>query len=111
MKNASRLEVIKVYINRLASLLGLGLFGQVESEATRVLTLLIKQKKVASGKGDLALLQELNKIETVLHVRKGFVLSKMNRIFESLEEYQKALELKPDDEQIKKDIIELKKKL
>ncbi len=111
MKNAPKLEVIKVYLNRIATYIGMDQFSVVESEATRILTLLIKQKRLASAKGDLELLQKLKDIEVILYVRKGFALSKMNRILESLEEYQKALELRPNDEKIKNNIIELKKNL
>lgn len=111
MKNAPRIEVIKVYLNRLAAYIGMEQYNIVESEATRILTLINKQKRVASSKGELDLLAKLNEIEVLLYVRKGYALSKMNRIMESLEEYQKALELRPNDEKIKNNIMELKKNL
>ena len=111
MKNAPRIEIIKVYINRLATFLGMEQFSVVESEATRILTLLVKHKRIVSAKGDIDLLQKLNEIEIILYVRKGFALSKMNRIVESLEEYQKALVLRPNDEKIRNNIFELKKNL
>ena len=107
-RKASTLNNISVFVNKTACLFALNQLDLLLSECNNALRL-IKNFKVKDTTKEEK--EKARNMEIALLLRKGKALIKLNDIQKAIEQYESALDLNPDDENIKKDVEKLKQLL
>jgi tetratricopeptide (TPR) repeat protein len=95
-----KLEGLKLLLNRGSCLVKLGLYGNSIEEFTRILSVLGKQKNIAIINSNLEQIEKLKQLEFLTYVKRAFVNTQIKNIYEAIQDYNKALEIKPDDKKI-----------
>jgi len=107
-RKASTLNNISVFVNKTACLFALNQLDLMLSESNNALRLIKNYKMKESTKEEK---EKARKMEVILLLRKGKVFVKLNQIQKAIEQYEAALDLNPDNENIKKDVDKLKQSL
>jgi tetratricopeptide (TPR) repeat protein len=107
IKKKDRVDQIKFYLNRTSCLLALGRFENVIEECNRILSILIKQKNIATINSNYNLLKTLKDLEFNIYVKRAFAYTKSSRIEEAKGDYKSALNINPTDGNIKKNLVAL----
>lgn len=84
-----------VYVNKIACLLSMDKFGQVVSECNDAFRLIKNFINKNDGKHTHEDLERIKSMELRVSVRKAAALSKLGKITEAIEEYERALVLDP----------------
>ena len=107
-RKASTLNNISVFVNKTACLFALNQLDLMLSESNNALRLIKNYKMKESTKEEK---EKARKMEVILLLRKGKVFVKLNQIQKAIEQYEAALDLNPDNKNIKKDVDKLKQSL
>lgn len=95
-----KLEGLKLLLNRASCLVKLGLYGNSLEEFSRILSSLGKQKNVAIINSNYELIEKIKNLEFLTYVKKAFVNTQLKKIYEAIQDYNRALEIKPEDKKI-----------
>lgn len=94
-RKATTLDNMAVYVNKIACLLSMDKFGQVVSECNDAFRLIKNFINKNDGKHTHEDLERIKSMELRVSVRKAAALSKLGKITEAIEEYERALVLDP----------------
>lgn len=103
-----KIEGLKLYLNRCSCLIKLGQYENSIDECSRIMSILIKQKNIAIINSNLDLLDKIKQLEFLTFVKRAYVYTQTKKIFEAIQDYDSALEIKPDDKKIKENLSLLK---
>lgn len=103
-----KVEGLKLNLNRCSCLIKLGQFENSENECGRILSVLGKQKNIAIINSNFELLEKIKQLEFLTLVKRAFVHTQQKKVFEAIQDYNAALDLKPDDKKIKDNLNLLK---
>lgn len=103
-----KIEGLKLYLNRCSCLIKLGQFENSESECSRILSQLAKQKNIAIINSNYELIDKIKQLEFLTLVKRAFVHTQQKKVFEAIQDYNSALEIKPEDKKIKENLNLLK---
>jgi len=103
-----KIDGLKLNLNRCSCLIKLGQYENSENECSRILSVLAKQRNIAIINSNLELLEKIKQLEFLTLVKRAFVHTQQKKIFEAIQDYNAALELKPDDKKIKDNLNLLK---
>lgn len=103
-----KIEGLKLYLNRCSCLIKLGQFQKSEEECSRILSILLKQKNISIINSKLDMLEKIKQLEFLTLVKRAFVFTQTKKIYEAIQDYNLALELKPEDKKIKENLNLLK---
>jgi len=95
-----KIEGIKLLLNRGSCLVKLGLYGNSLEEFSRILSTLGKQKNIAIINSNLDQIEKIKQLEFLTYVKKAFVNTQLKNIYDAIQDYNKALEIKPEDKKI-----------
>jgi dyslexia susceptibility 1 candidate gene 1 protein len=107
IKKKERVEQIKFYLNRTSCLIALGQYENVINECSRIYAMLNKQKNISTINSNLNLLKILRDLEFHILVKRAFGFSKSGKIEEARSDYLSALEINPNDSNVKKNLAAL----
>lgn len=99
-----KIEGLKLYLNRCSCLIKLGQFENSQQECSRILSILHKQKNIAIINTNLELLEKIRQLEFLAYVKRAFVFTQLRQIYEAIQDYNSALEIKPEDKKIKENM-------
>lgn len=103
-----KIDGLKLYLNRCSCLIKLGQFDNSQQECTRILSILAKQKNIAIINSNFEILEKIKQLEFLTYVKRAFVYTQQKKVFEAIQDYNSALEIKPDDKKIKENLNLLK---
>jgi tetratricopeptide (TPR) repeat protein len=103
-----KIEGLKLFLNRCSCLIKLGQFENSESECSRILSQLAKQKNIAIINSNIDVLEKIKQLEFLTLVKRAFVHTQQKKVFEAIQDYSAALEIKPEDKKIKENLNLLK---
>ncbi len=103
-----KIDGLKLYLNRCSCLIKLGQFDNSQQECTRILSILTKQKNIAIINSNLEMLEKIKQLEFLSYVKRAFVFTQQKKVFEAIQDYNSALEIKPDEKKIKENLNLLK---
>jgi tetratricopeptide (TPR) repeat protein len=103
------LDIIAVYVNKIACLLSLDKHDRVVTECNDTLRIIRNFRNRFEEKQTPDEKKRLLQMEIRVSVRRGNALAKLNRVSEAIQEYERALKLDPANENIKKDLNILRK--
>ena len=111
LKHAPKIEVIKTLLNRTSCYLYMEQYENVINECSKLILSIHKQKNIYILKNDEETLLKLKQLEFAVYVRRAAAYNNISKYFEAYEDFTKANELKPEDQEIKENIKKLKMKL
>lgn len=103
-----KIEGLKLLLNRASCLVKLGLYGNSLEEFSRIISVLGKQKNIAIINSNYDQIEKIKQLEFLTYVKKAFVNTQLKNIYEAIQDYNKALEIKPDDKKISDNLNILK---
>ena len=104
-RKASTISNISVFVNKTACLLALGQIELLVNECNNAIRL-VKNFKVKECTREEK--EKVKNMEVILLLRKGKAFIKMNEIRKAIESYESALDLDPENANIKSDVQKLK---
>lgn len=107
VKKKERVDQIKFYLNRTSCLIALCQYENVINECNRIKLVLDKQRNIAIINSNLSLQKTLKDLEFHILTKRAFALSKSSRIEEARQDYKSALEINPNDSNVKKNLASL----
>ena len=109
-RKATSIDNMSIYVNKIACLLSLEKYSQVVAECNDAYRLIKNYKNRMDGtKRNKDEEKRISNMELRVAVRKATAQAKLGRETEAIQEYEKALEIEPDNEKVKKDLEILRK--
>ncbi len=99
-KYITKIDAVKLYLNRCACLVKLGQNDFVINECSRILTILSKQKNIALINSNIILMDNIKNLEFITYVKRAYSYNSIGKANEAIQDYTKALEIKPGDRKI-----------
>ena len=102
------MDAVKLYLNRCACLVKLGQHDFVINECSRILTILSKQINIALINSNIVLMDNIKNLQFLTYVKRAYSYNSIGMTSEAIQDYSKALEIKPGDRKILDNINLLK---
>lgn len=104
----NKIDLVKILLNRTACLIKLTQYDNTYLEFERILNILSKQKAIADLQSNVIMAQQVKDLEFLTLVKRAYVYQINNKIDEAINDYNKALVIKPNDVKIKENLAKLK---
>ena len=108
-RKATSLDNIAIYVNKTACLLSLERYSRVITECNDAVRLIKNYKNRMDGKHTTDDEKRIAQMELRISVRRANALQKLNKVSDAITEYEKALKMDPQSQQIQKELSMLRR--